>query len=41
MDALVPPAVDHVLLQADLTAIAPGRLDGPARSLIHLVSDVE
>ncbi|WP_141338400.1 helicase-associated domain-containing protein [Ornithinimicrobium kibberense] len=41
MEPLVPPAVDHVLLQADLTAVAPGRLDGPARSLLHVVSDVE
>ncbi|SOC55971.1 helicase-associated domain-containing protein [Ornithinimicrobium cerasi] len=41
MEPLVPPAVDHVLLQADLTAIAPGRLDGPVRTLMHLVSDVE
>ncbi|QFG69415.1 helicase-associated domain-containing protein [Ornithinimicrobium pratense] len=41
MASLVPPAVDHVLLQADLTAIAPGRLDGPVRTLMHLVSDVE
>lgn len=41
MEPLVPPAVDHVLLQADLTAIAPGRLDGPLRGLMHLVSDVE
>lgn len=41
MGPLVPPAVEHVLLQADLTAVAPGRLDGPARTLIHLVSDVE
>lgn len=41
MEPLVPPAVDHVLLQADLTAIAPGRLDGPVRTLLHLVSDVE
>ena len=41
MEPLVPPPVDHVLLQADLTAIAPGRLDGPARTLVHLVSDVE
>lgn len=41
MDPLVPPAVDHVLLQADLTAIAPGRLDGPARALMRLTSDVE
>jgi len=41
MAPLVPPAVDHVLLQADLTAIAPGRLDGPARSLLRLLSEVE
>lgn len=41
MEPLVPPAVEEVLLQADLTAIAPGRLDGPARSLMRLVSDVE
>ena len=41
MTPLVPPAVDHVLLQADLTAVAPGRLDGPARTVVHLVSDVE
>ncbi|GAA1164294.1 helicase-associated domain-containing protein [Ornithinimicrobium humiphilum] len=41
MEPLVPPAVDHVLLQADLTAVAPGRLDGPVRTLLHLVSDVE
>lgn len=41
MDPLVPPAVDHVLLQADLTAVAPGRLDGQVRALMHLVSDVE
>ncbi|MGD8150542.1 helicase-associated domain-containing protein [Ornithinimicrobium sp. Y1694] len=41
MQPLVPPPVDHVLLQADLTAIAPGRLDGPVRTLMHLVSDLE
>lgn len=41
MEPLVPPAVDHVLLQADLTAVAPGRLDGKVRALVHLVSDVE
>ncbi|AXH97466.1 helicase-associated domain-containing protein [Ornithinimicrobium avium] len=41
MDPLVPPAVDQVLLQADLTAVAPGRLDGHLRALMHLVSDVE
>lgn len=41
MAGLIPPAVDHVLLQADLTAIAPGRLDGPALSVMRMVSDVE
>ncbi|MGB5953269.1 MAG: helicase-associated domain-containing protein, partial [Ornithinimicrobium sp.] len=37
----IPVAVDHVLLQADLTAIAPGRLDGPAQSVMRMISDVE
>ncbi|CAN5352364.1 helicase-associated domain-containing protein [soil metagenome] len=41
MAAHIPVAVDHVLLQADLTAIAPGRLDGPAQSVMRMVSDVE
>ncbi|MGB3829068.1 MAG: helicase-associated domain-containing protein [Ornithinimicrobium sp.] len=41
MNPHIPAAVDHVLLQADLTAIAPGRLDGPAQSVMRLVSDVE
>ncbi|UMG91364.1 helicase-associated domain-containing protein [Nocardioides sp. TF02-7] len=39
--ALLPPPVDHVLVQADLTAVAPGPLEsGIARSL-QLVADVE
>lgn len=37
----LPVPVEHVLIQADLTAIAPGRLEGPARSVMRLVSDVE
>ena len=41
MEAVIPAAVHEVLLQADLTAIAPGRLDGPARTLMHLVADIE
>jgi hypothetical protein len=41
MDEHVPAAVDHVLVQADLTAVAPGRLDGPARAVMRLVGDVE
>ena len=39
--ALLPAPVDHVLIQADLTAVAPGPLEsGVARSL-QLVADVE
>ncbi|MBA2694447.1 MAG: helicase-associated domain-containing protein, partial [Actinobacteria bacterium] len=41
MSPHIPPAVDHVLLQADLTAVAPGRLDGPTRAVMRLVGDVE
>jgi len=41
MARLIPPAVDHVVVQADLTAIAPGRLAPAAQSLMRLVSDVE
>ncbi len=41
MARLIPVAVDYVLLQADLTAIAPGRLDGPAQTVMRMVSDVE
>jgi hypothetical protein len=39
--ALLPEPVDHVLIQADLTAVAPGPLEsGIARSL-QLLADVE
>jgi len=39
--ALLPEPVDHVLIQADLTAVAPGPLEsGVARSL-QLLADVE
>ena len=40
-EATLPPSVDHVLLQADLTAIAPGPLDGALGRFMRLVSDVE
>ena len=41
LSALLPDPVDHVLLQADLTAVAPGPLrDDLARSL-SLLADVE
>ncbi|WP_256838057.1 helicase-associated domain-containing protein [Ornithinimicrobium faecis] len=41
MDRHIPEAVEHVLVQADLTAVAPGRLDGPARSVMRLLGEVE
>ncbi|MGB7449390.1 MAG: helicase-associated domain-containing protein, partial [Ornithinimicrobium sp.] len=34
-------ALDHVLVQADLTAIAPGRLGPAVQSVMRLISDVE
>jgi len=39
--AALPDAVDHVLVQADLTVVAPGPLDGELGRFIRLVSDVE
>lgn len=37
----LPPPVDHVLIQADLTAIAPGPLEGSLAQLLRLTADVE
>ncbi|MEP7016675.1 MAG: helicase-associated domain-containing protein [Actinomycetota bacterium] len=37
----LPSPVEHVLLQADLTAVAPGRLEGSIAQFMRLVSDVE
>lgn len=37
----LPDAVDHVLLQADLTAVAPGRLTPELAEFVRLVADVE
>ena len=39
--ALLPSPVDHVLLQGDLTAIAPGPLDGDVAREIGLMAEVE
>ncbi|GAA0217978.1 helicase-associated domain-containing protein [Saccharothrix mutabilis subsp. mutabilis] len=39
-DAL-PPPVDHVLVQADLTVVAPGRLEPELAEDVALVADVE
>lgn len=37
----LPQPVDHVLLQADLTAVAPGPLEASLARRLHLVADVE
>ena len=37
----LPSPVEHVLLQADLTAVAPGRLEGSLAKFMRLVADVE
>ena len=41
LDDLLPAPVDHVLLQADLTAIAPGPLEQELARKLALVADVE
>jgi hypothetical protein len=41
MANLLPPPLDHVLLQADLTAIAPGPLEPPLAREMGLVADIE
>ncbi|MBF6332557.1 helicase-associated domain-containing protein [Nocardia transvalensis] len=41
MEAALPEPVDHVLLQADLTVIAPGPLVPELQSRIALVADIE
>jgi hypothetical protein len=41
LDALLPAPVDHVLLQADLTAVAPGPLETALARRLGLVADVE
>ncbi|MFD3943014.1 helicase-associated domain-containing protein [Streptomyces sp. NPDC058579] len=38
---LLPEAVDHVLLQADLTAVAPGPLRRPLADTLSVLADVE
>jgi hypothetical protein len=38
---LLPTPVDHVLLQADLTAVAPGPLESQLARQLQLVADVE
>ncbi|GAA2483711.1 helicase C-terminal domain-containing protein [Streptomyces gobitricini] len=38
---LLPEPVDHVLLQADLTAVAPGPLERPLADTLAVLADVE
>ncbi|MFG2194613.1 helicase-associated domain-containing protein [Streptomyces sp. NPDC048639] len=38
---LIPEPLDHVLLQADLTAVAPGPLERPLAAMLELLADVE
>ncbi|NML50077.1 DNA-binding protein [Streptomyces sp. R302] len=41
LEPLLPQAVDHVLLQADLTAVAPGPLLRPLADALSVLADVE
>jgi len=41
LGALLPEPVDHVLLQADLTAVAPGPLESGLARTLQLIADVE
>ncbi|EGX54552.1 hypothetical protein SZN_37376, partial [Streptomyces zinciresistens K42] len=38
---LLPEPLDHVLLQADLTAVAPGPLERPLAAVLDVLADVE
>lgn len=41
LGAVLPKPVDHVLLQADLTAVAPGPLEPDLARRLHQVADVD
>ncbi|MFL6158639.1 MAG: helicase-associated domain-containing protein [Marmoricola sp.] len=41
LDALLPTPIDHVLIQADLTAVAPGPLEQDFARQLSLLADVE
>jgi hypothetical protein len=38
---LLPEPLDHILLQADLTAVAPGPLERPLAAVLGVLADVE
>lgn len=39
--ALIPAAIDHIMIQADLTAVAPGPLESALSREMSLLADVE
>lgn len=41
VDEHLPAPMQRVLLQADLTAVAPGRIEGAAAQLLRLAADIE
>ncbi|WP_432477525.1 helicase-associated domain-containing protein, partial [Nocardioides sp. GXQ0305] len=41
LESLLPPPVSQVVLQADLTAVAPGPLESTVGRRLHLLADVE
>ncbi|MGA5769796.1 helicase-associated domain-containing protein [Streptomyces pseudogriseolus] len=41
LEPLLPEPLDHVLLQADLTAVAPGPLQRPLADMLGVLADVE
>ncbi|MET8773213.1 helicase-associated domain-containing protein, partial [Streptomyces sp. NPDC004658] len=41
LEPLLPEPLDHVLLQADLTAVAPGPLRRPLADMLGVLADVE
>lgn len=41
LEGLLPPRVDHVMVQADLTAVAPGPLDVEAARDLGSLADIE
>jgi hypothetical protein len=41
LEPLLPAPLDHILVQGDLTAIAPGPLEGHLAVQLHQVADVE
>ncbi|WP_197357268.1 helicase-associated domain-containing protein, partial [Streptomyces clavuligerus] len=41
LEPLLPQPLDHILLQADLTAVAPGPLERPLAETLAVLADVE